>query len=441
MIFSNKLTHAIAAVYFIMLAAIQLIVMNMPESSGYVKYYGFRLGLLAVLGSGFLVILVKPHLGRIITCFRFGTVLCLPFVVIFAVSTFLWCLHLTKFEIILRGSYQYLLEVNQILTFLYAAVFLYCFGEKGVLYYFIAVVLAFFFLDVRVIMHYGIGAFLNEFCVLLLSFADQAGPVMLEAEFHELAFITGAYYIYLFYDLKKHIRSCPAVLPALILSLFSFTAALKRIGVLAILVMLLVGMVLKYMTVQAKEKTIWQVLMIGMAIMTVSIVAYVAAVRFGLFDFLEKIGIDSKDRKIFYDYVKPYYTFSPFYTGFGVGYVFDIMKKGHDAELLYSTMLHNDFLQFYIDLGFWGFLLWMASMVQLRVAGIYRISGIGAAIRAFMLTGYLVIVSSTDNTMNYTFIYVVMDLLFMGYQFDQVSQKAEETFFEKVRKQNDYELD
>ena len=98
--------------------------------------------------------------------------------------------------------------------------------------------------------------------------------------------------------------------------------------------------------------------------------------------------------------------------------------------------IHNDFLQHFIDLGFWGYIIWLVSMTLVRVWYFGRKGKTDDAIVTFMLILYLIIVSTTDNTMNYPLLTGVLAILMMGHSFDENVREKEQKMFGYVSKEN-----
>ena len=90
--------------------------------------------------------------------------------------------------------------------------------------------------------------------------------------------------------------------------------------------------------------------------------------------------------------------------------------------------MHNDFLQFYIDLGFFGYILWILSMTLLRTAYFGRKGDGETATVAALLIVYLIIVSSTDNTINYPLLTTVIGVLIIGNKYNEKASKQSEYF-------------
>ena len=109
-----------------------------------------------------------------------------------------------------------------------------------------------------------------------------------------------------------------------------------------------------------------------------------------------KLGINTMGRLEgtgAWNIAKECYELSPLYWGRGSGWVLNWLES---AGIPNFSNLHNDFLTAYIELGFWGFGLWVLAfqLVLLKVEkkkGLY-ISNIVAALFAFMFINLL-----TDN--------------------------------------------
>ena len=98
--------------------------------------------------------------------------------------------------------------------------------------------------------------------------------------------------------------------------------------------------------------------------------------------------------------------------------------------------IHNDFLQHFIDLGFWGYIIWLLSIILLRVRYYGAKGKVDSAIIAFMLVLYLVISSTTDNTMNYPLLTGVLALIMTGNGFNENVRTLENKMFGYVSETN-----
>ena len=153
-----------------------------------------------------------------------------------------------------------------------------------------------------------------------------------------------------------------------------------------------------------------------MAATCVILLAYVGLVHAGLFEWMEKGGIDTMSRADAYEWARRYYDFSPAFLGRGIGFLTYVLQN--DGNLLGLNTIHNDFLQYFVDIGFWGYIVWLLSMTVFRVLYFGRRGRTELAVNAAAITLWTLFVSATDNTLRYPLFITVMALLTMGGGFD-----------------------
>ena len=179
--------------------------------------------------------------------------------------------------------------------------------------------------------------------------------------------------------------------------MFCFLSAFKRIAIIAIAIALVFGYLLKFIARYNKKTAAGLVTFLSFVVIGL-LIAYIALIKMDAFELLEKAGINTSGRVEIYNAVDKFYEFDPSFLGNGIGFLTyqlnTFMKVG-------VASVHNDFLQHFIDLGFWGYIIWLLSMTVVRVLYFGRKGNVDNAIITFILTLYLIIVSTTDNTMNY----------------------------------------
>lgn len=216
------------------------------------------------------------------------------------------------------------------------------------------------------------------------------------------------------------------------LTLFCFLSAFKRIGMIAIVVAMAFGwglcLISKFRKETAKNLTVFLSLLL-----CVILVGYIAAIKLDVFALLEQIGIETSGRVVIYHAVDRFYEFTPEFLGNGIGFLTYQLSSGMNVGV---SSVHNDFLQYYIDLGFWGYLLWLLSMTVARVCYFGRKGRIDNAILCLCLSIYLLIVSSTDNTMNYPLLTAVLAILMIGDGFDIEVRETEQKMFAHISEEN-----
>ena len=423
----NRLVSVSLKGYFIAVAVLMYYFLNETINLGlFVTYrHAFALVLFA---SALFVFLLKPNIARGAVTLKATLVYCIPLIIIILVSLFIWFVGQVDTEVISRGL-SGVFVYNNMLSFTLAAVaFLYIFGENGIWYNLIAILISNILIIFTVILQNGIGVFFSEFVTLIITFAGQTGDVIVQAEIHELAFCLGAYLIYMFLKPKKDI----VFYILLGLTLFCFLAAFKRIGIIAIAVAVALGWVLKFIA-KFKTSTAKSLTLIISALIVVFLIGYIAIIKMDVFTLLEKAGINTSGRVEIYDAVDKFYDFSIEFLGNGIGFLTYQLSSNMNVGV---SSVHNDFLQYFIDLGFCGYILWLASMTIVRVCYFGRKEKTENAIITLALTIYLVIVSSTDNTMNYPLLTTVLAIIMIGHGFNDDVRNKEMKIFGYVSKVN-----
>ena len=423
----NKLVTTALKGYFIAVAVLMYYFLTETINLGIFVTYRHAFAL-ALFVSAFFCFLFKPNIARGASSLKATFIYCTPLIVTILASLFIWFVGQVDTEVISRGLSGAFVYNNMISFTLAAVAFLYIFGEKGIWYNLIAILISNMLIIFTVILQNGIGVFFSEFVKLIVTFAGETGEVIVQAEIHELAFCLGAYLIYMLFEFRKNI----VFYILLGLTSFCFLAAFKRIGIVAIVVALAFGWLLKLIA-KFSEKTARNLTIIFSLILVAVLIGYVAIIKLDVFTLLEKAGIDTSGRDDIYNAVDKFYEFSPQFLGNGIGFLTYQLSTNMNVGV---SSVHNDFLQYFIDLGFWGYILWLVSMTTVRVCYFGSKGKTNKAILALALTVYLVIVSSTDNTMNYPLITTVLAILMIGHGFDEHVRNTEKRLFGYVSDAN-----
>ncbi len=416
----NKFVQSTFKVYFILVAVLMYYFLTEVINLGlFVTYrHAFALVLFA---SAFLAFLYKPNIARGASSLKATIVYSTPLLVTIIVSLFIWFMGQVDTAVISRGLSGAFVYNNMISFTLAAVAFLYVFGEKGIWYNLIAILISNMLMLLTIIAQNGIGAFFSEFITLIVTFAGETGDIIVQAEIHELAFCLGAYLIYMLLKPKKDI----VFFILLGLTMFCFLTAFKRIGIIAIVIALAFGWLLKFIA-KFKKDTAMRLTVIFSVILVVLLVGYIAIIKLDVFTLLEKAGIDTSGRVTIYNAVDKFYEFSPEFLGNGIGFLTYQLSTNMNVGV---SSVHNDFLQYFIDLGFWGYILWLVSMTLVRVCYFGKKGKVENGIIALALSIYLVIVSSTDNTMNYPLLTTVLAIIMIGHGFDEKVRTRETKMF------------
>lgn len=373
---------------------------------------------LVVIFSAFLYFLIRPDVPRAAVSLKAALVFGMPLLVIVLSSMLVWVIDRSAVSTIMRGLSGCLVYTNILSCALTAGAVMYVFGEDGIWWNLAALLGANLLMIFSVMLSDGVGTFMREFVQLILSFAGNTGDTIIKAEIHELAFCLGAYLIYMLYKPRKKLWFW--VMFAL--AVFCFLAAFKRIAILAMAAVAVLR-ILFFAVARLSDRAVCRAANAVMLLTCVLLVGYIWVIKLDVFSALEKLGIDTSGRAFVYSHVNTYYDFSPLFPGRGIGF---LTYQLNEEVSLGVQAVHNDFLQFYIDLGFFGYILWLLSMTVLRTSYFGK-GDAGSAVLCMLLMLYLVIVSSTDNTLNYPLLTTVTGVLMIGNGYAQkVKRKADD---------------
>ena len=423
----NKTLEKAKGFYFMIVAVMMYYFLNENIDVGlHITYrHAFALVLFA---SATLLFLYKPNIARGFTAFKDACVYSIPLLVTTVVSLFIWFMGTVDVTVISRGLSSSFIYVNMFSFALGAGALLYIFGKRGIWYNLVAILIANILMIVTVIIQNGLGNYFSEFVTLVTTFAGVTGDIIVQAEIHELAFCLGAYLIYMLYKPKKNI----VYFILLFLSLFCFLSAFKRIAMIAIAIALAFGYLLKFIA-RYNKKTASRLVIIFTIFVIILLIGYIALIKMDAFELLEKAGINTSGRVEIYNAVDEFYEFSPEFLGNGIGFLTYQLNAFMNVGV---ASVHNDFLQHFIDLGFWGYMIWLISMTLVRVFYFGRRGNVENTIITFMLTLYIIIVSTTDNTMNYPLLTGVLAMLMMGNGFSETVCYNENKLFGYISDDN-----
>lgn len=416
----NKILEKAKMFYFMVVAIMMYYFLNEYINLGI--HITFRHAFALVLFfSAALLFLYKPDISRGITAFKDACIYSIPLLVTAVVSLFIWFMETVDTSVISRGLSSSFIYTNMLSFALGAGALLYIFGQKGIWYNLIAILIANILMIVTIIIQNGLGNYLSEFITLVTTFAGVTGDIIVQAEIHELAFCLGAYLIYMLFKPKKNI----IYFILLFLTLFCFLSAFKRIAIIAIVIALVFGYLLKFIA-RYNKKTASRLVIFLSIIVVLLLIGYIALIKMDAFELLEKAGINTSGRVEIYNAVDGFYEFSPDFLGNGIGFLTYQLNTFMNVGV---ASVHNDFLEHFIDLGFWGYIIWLISMTLVRVLYFGKKGNVENAIITFILTVYLIVVSSTDNTMNYPLLTGVLAMLMIGNGFDKNAQDTELKMF------------
>lgn len=374
---------------------------------------------LAILFLALLNFIATVRLDRLIVLTRHTAVQTLPYLIPLVFSSVIWVSTRAESAAVLNGVSMIL---PQLLSVLVAAATVYLFGGKGI-WYCLGSMCAANLISVLVVIYTGgISEFFQEFYTLLATFSKETGPLMLQLETHDLTFAFGPFLLYLLLHWKE---SPHPVLWLVLISFFSLTG-LKRIAFPALALGILAALLLRRMPEKAAMQT---ALCAAAAMMAVSFL-YIVGIRYGLFEYLEtRIGLDTKGRAELFANVAPYYDVSFTYIGRGTGFerMVEWLSGVESAvPLRTQTQIHNDFLRMYLNIGFFGYWVWLWSWLPARLGYWFRRGGKDAGCLFLGICIYCFVLYATDNTIYYPYTMTACALVPMACRFDALAGAAME---------------
>ncbi len=415
--FFDKTVGTIVKIYFTALAFMMYFFINEVAYIGGIGITFRHLFALAIIFSAFVYFLVRPDIAKGLTAVKSSLVYAVPLLVVLVASMLVWMVDKSSLQTILRGISGCMIYTNWLSCALAAGALLYVFGENGIWYNLAALVLSNLLMIVQIMLSDGVGVFMKEFFALLSSFAADTGDTIVKAEIHELAFCLGAYLIYMLYKPKKKLWFWLLFAAAA----FCFLAAFKRIAMVAMAAVAVIGG-LFHLIAKFSRSSMCRCADIIMLAAVVLLIAYIGAIKADVFTVLEKAGVDTSGRAYVYSHVNNYYEFSPAFVGNGIGF---LTYQLNEVVSLGVSAVHNDFLQFFVDLGFFGYIFWLLSMTVLRTAYFGRKGDGDTAAVVCLVTVYLLIVSATDNTINYPLLTTVLGIIMMGNGFSEKTEQQQ----------------
>lgn len=274
----------------------------------------------------------------------------LAFIMIY--SLIIWILGFTEFSSIIRGGSKLSFQLIAVLV---AVSGVYLFGKESIKLFLIAFCMCNAIIMLIEMPKYGISASMESLIHAVVTFGDAKGYAR-TLEIHDLTFIMGQFAIYYLLfapkDTAEHRKERRYGIAA---SLFFFIVGMKRIAIFALLFTLLLGLLIRN-----RKNNYGIVLGIGITTTILSFL-FVYTVRNGSFmRTLEAFGVDTMGRTSAWEMASEYYEFSPRYLGRGFESVDAIVKdwvvQGRTNKAL---PLHNDYLKMFIELGFYGYTVWV----------------------------------------------------------------------------------
>lgn len=335
--------------------------------------------------------LAEAEANTMMEILKDGVVLLLPYLVLLFFSMILWVYHNSSVSVITRGGFS---VVYQCIGLCIAVSYVVVFKTMAPFVQFASMVAAeLVLIFVKCIRTLGIGGFFQAYADLILSVGEVKAEGFTAIEMNELCFAFGIYLLY-FLLVKQKIRYRFILI---LLTAFLASVGLKRIVIAGILC----SFVLSFLCRIFPDNIAKKILNILKYVLIIAGIAYVVFVKSGLYnEFAEWMKIDTKGRMELNDFIDQYYSISPVFFGYGLGYIVRLLQTGAFRAASDIEALHNDILRLYIEAGFWGFLTWIVTFWGYRISYFSKRS-VQTCIIVFSAFLYCFITYLTDNTSFY----------------------------------------
>lgn len=394
-------------------------------SEGFVQIGGFGFMYMYLFGIGIVILafisfMVWPDAKRFLLSAKYSVQIASPYIWSLLYSILFWAFTMAEFRVITRGFFY---VIYQLIAIVVAASALYMFGNRGLYYQLLAMILTNVIMIVRSVRENGITEFITEYLDLLTSFTTKTGTVMKGFESTEHCFALAFFLVFYVLTFRKNKKK----LPWFVVSLFLFFLGLKRSVLVSVILACVLGVLFNVFSKKSAKKILTAIAVI----LCVLAVAYIVAIHFGLYAWLENIGVNTSGRNWIIEEIQSWYELGIGYLGKGIGYISGSISIG-DLSLVredgYSVAdIHNDFLRQYIELGCIGYIIWLGIFMVYRVRCFFhredteenRRHGILAA--AVLITLFVTLM--TDNTLYYYYSTMFSSMMIMGYRYEEYSEK------------------
>ena len=364
------------------------------------------------------VFLVSPDLERMEVLWKQMWVLLLPLMFPFLWSFIIWIVNSANLVEMRKGVIvtAYLMSgIGMMAALTYLA------GEDAVWIHLASLIVSNGATMVTVMLDGGISEFFRQLFALIVSFAGETGELMARLEIHGITYALGCYLVYFLVE-EKNIKTHKVLF---ILTVFFFFTGLKRIALAGVVAAGLVGALWRRIErFPGISRFLYRLTGIGFLVLAL---AYVGAIFYGLYGFLEQLGINTSARADIYDMYKPYYSFSPIFLGNGIGWVEAQMSIWSETatDLVYNT--HSEYLKQFIELGMAGFLIWCCLRCHFQISYASRKLGYRGGVLAFAMVAYIAATYATDTTATQVFINNAFGIILLSYRLkDRIREKRME---------------
>ena len=368
---------------------------------------------LVVFGWACADFFIRPQFNKAMFCMRFFALFFFPYLLFWMWSVGIWIGESQTFAYILRGSLNTFYMLTNLLLVAGALYLM----DKAVMFYSMVAMagtnLLIFFIVGR---NFGFAPLLQQYIRLLVTFADETGGVIKQMEVHGLVFGWG---VFITYYLMRKEENTRRDWIGLVLSCFFFSLALKRIAIPAV-----IGAAILY-HIMKKVKPSHLRMMANLMAIAVGGGAflYLFLIKNGVFfEIADRLGINLMYRDVLYSYFRDYYELSPGFFGHGIRFIYTL--GNYDPNYTLGTdAVHNVYLEFYLEVGFWCWWIWIFYELAFRVHRVQERYSVAPAVVLFGMNLYVFFTYLTDNTSFYYCINILYRMAVMVFCYESMERE------------------
>ncbi len=386
---------------------------------------------LLIFGWACAAFFIHPLFDRAKFCVRFFALFFFPYLMFWMWSVGIWISEFQTFAFILRGS-QNIIYMMTNLLFVSGAIYL--FGKHTLTLTVVGMTVANGLVALKVAAGEGVGNFIAQYIRLLVTFADETGGAMHAMELHDMVYGWGVCAVYYLIHKEKNWKT---QVFCLTVSWLFFTLGFKRIAIPAV-----AGAIgLYYAMCILKPKHLRALTTIAAATTGVLVFLYLISIKnHSFFQFCEEHDIDLMSRDVLFSYYEDFYKLAPTYLGKGVRFIYAYGTE-HQNDAIMVNAVHNVYLEFYIEEGFWCWWIWIFYELAFRVHRVQERYTDRPAYSLMAMNFYVFFTFLTDNTSFYFPNNVLYRMAVMIWCFEEEEAKAKTLDIDKPEKENTHEKD
>ena len=401
-----------AALYFVIGGIMCYWIDGAFKIGGFGFMYHYIAGM-AIILMAFVFFLAFPDTGKALLLLKYSFILSLVYFIPVIWSVFLWTFDNAPFSEITKGTFY---NVYLVLDILVCAGAVLMFGKRSVLFLTIAMAIGNTIILVDAAKP-NPGEFVSELIKLVVTFGEVTEPMVKEVEIHDLTIAFGVLMIYALLDRELYGRWV-----VFLISLFFSVTGLKRIVFLAAVICVAAYFIVRKLS----EKHLRTIVIASALCWFFFTLLYITAIHGGLYDWYEKIGIDTKGRYLIYWYANQNYRMSPLYMGHGYGFSGQAWNVSAGSGFIQDA-LHNEYLRTYMEIGFPGYLMWFFLYFVTRPLYFLKKQGQKGGALFIVLVMFLAFTYLTDNTYYYYYTNMAFFTCVMSEKIEQLSRKESVT--------------